>query len=249
MEVTAEWDASSVTVTITDDGPGFRPEIIDNLGEPYVTTRFSGTKKRAGSSGSGMGLGFFIAKSLLERSGATLAFENQRLPRTGAIAAVLVYFFKDIVRIVAAWVGGLVHAEGRGSFDYRFGWFIIWGSLPIAVIGFLARDLISGSLRSLWVVGTALIAWSAVMVFAEKRATQVRKEQQTTLVDVLVDEGQPVRLFEHVDVDGTQAVGGQRQRDPVHPRSHWPGAGIGPGRLALGRAHLRRNRCTCRSSW
>jgi len=69
--------------------------------------------------------------------------------QTGAIAAVLVYFFKDIVRIVAAWVGGLVHAEGRGSFDYRFGWFIIWGSLPIAVIGFLARDLISGSPRTL----------------------------------------------------------------------------------------------------
>ena len=104
----------------------------------------------------------------------------------GAIAAVLVYFFKDIVRIVSAWGRGLVKAEVRGSFDYRFGWFIIWGSLPIAVIGFLARDLISGSLRSLWVVGTALIVWSAVMVFAESRATQVRKEQQTTLLDVLV---------------------------------------------------------------
>jgi undecaprenyl-diphosphatase len=104
----------------------------------------------------------------------------------GAIAAVLVYFVKDIIRIVNAWVRGLFHAEGRGEFDYRFGWFIIWGSLPIAIIGFLARDLISGSLRSLWVVGIALIAWSGVMVFAEKRATQVRKEQQTTLVDVLV---------------------------------------------------------------
>jgi undecaprenyl-diphosphatase UppP len=104
----------------------------------------------------------------------------------GAIAAVLVYFFKDIVRIVSAWGRGLVKAEVRGSFDYRFGWFVIWGSLPIAVIGFLARDLISGSLRSLWVVGTALIVWSAVMVFAESRATQVRKEQQTTLLDVLV---------------------------------------------------------------
>jgi undecaprenyl-diphosphatase len=104
----------------------------------------------------------------------------------GAIAAVLVYFFSDIIRIVSAWLRGLVHAEVRGSFDYRFGWFIIWGSLPIAIIGFLARDLISGSLRSLWVVGTALIAWSAVMVFAEKRATQARREQQTNLVDVLV---------------------------------------------------------------
>jgi undecaprenyl-diphosphatase len=104
----------------------------------------------------------------------------------GAIAAVLVYFFRDIARIVSAWVRGLFHAEVRGTFDYRFGWFVIWGSLPIAVVGFLARDLISGSLRSLWVVGVALIAWSAVMVLAESRATQRRTEQETTLTDVLV---------------------------------------------------------------
>ena len=104
----------------------------------------------------------------------------------GAIAAVLLYFFKDIIRIVSGWGRGLVKAEERGSFDYRFGWFVIWGSLPIAIVGFLARDLISGSLRSLWVVATALIAWSAVMWFAESRATQSRRETQTTLVDVLV---------------------------------------------------------------
>ena len=104
----------------------------------------------------------------------------------GAIAAVLVYFFKDIIRIISGWGRGLVKAEVRGSFDYRFGWFVIWGSLPIAIVGFLARDLISGSLRSLWVVAIALIAWSAVMVFAESRATQSRKETQTTLIDVLV---------------------------------------------------------------
>jgi undecaprenyl-diphosphatase len=104
----------------------------------------------------------------------------------GAIAAVLVYFFKDIIRIISGWGRGLVKAELRGSFDYRFGWFVIWGSLPIAIVGFLARDLISGSLRSLWVVAIALIAWSAVMVFAESRATQSRRETQTTLVDVLV---------------------------------------------------------------
>jgi undecaprenyl-diphosphatase len=104
----------------------------------------------------------------------------------GAIAAVLVYFFKDIIRIISGWGRGLVKAEERGSFDYRLGWFVIWGSLPIAVVGFLARDLISGSLRSLWVVAIALIAWSAVMVFAESRATQSRKEPQTTLMDVLV---------------------------------------------------------------
>jgi undecaprenyl-diphosphatase len=106
--------------------------------------------------------------------------------QVGAIAAVLVYFFRDIVRIVAAWVTGIFKPEVRGTFDYRFGWFVIWGSLPIAVIGFLARDLISGDLRSLWMVGWALVLWSAVMLFAEKVARQDREERQTTLTDVLV---------------------------------------------------------------
>jgi undecaprenyl-diphosphatase len=106
--------------------------------------------------------------------------------QTGAIAAVLVYFYKDIVRIASAWTRGLFHADVRGSFDYRFGWFVIWGSLPIGVVGFLGRGVVSGSLRSLWVVAVALIVWSAVMVFAEAKATQARHEQQTTLTDVLV---------------------------------------------------------------
>ncbi len=106
--------------------------------------------------------------------------------QVGAIAAVLVYFFADIVRIVRAWVTGLHKAEVRGTFDYRFGWFVIWGSVPIGVIGFLLRDVISGPLRSLWVVAAALVAWSAVMVYAERRATQVRPERSLTLTDALV---------------------------------------------------------------
>src|SRR6476620_711478 len=106
--------------------------------------------------------------------------------QTGAIAAVLVYFFADIVRIVTAWVTGLRKAEVRGTFDYRFAWFVIWGSLPIAVIGFLLRDVVSGPLRSLWVVAVALIGWSAVMVVAERRATQVRPERSITLSDALI---------------------------------------------------------------
>jgi undecaprenyl-diphosphatase len=106
--------------------------------------------------------------------------------QVGAIAAVLVYFFRDIVRIVSAWGRGLFNPEVRGTFDYRFGWFVIWGSLPIAVVGFLARDLISGNLRNLWVVGIALVLWSAVMIYAEKVARQDREERETTLADVLV---------------------------------------------------------------
>jgi undecaprenyl-diphosphatase len=65
------------------------------------------------------------------------------------------------------------------------GWFVILGSIPIGVLGFLAKDVISGPLRSLWWVGASLVAWSAVMWFAEKRATQARAEKQLTLTDAL----------------------------------------------------------------
>ena len=65
--------------TINDDGPGFAPDIMDRIGEPYVTSR-----RRSANDGdeepTGLGLGFFIAKTLLERSGATLTFREPRVP-------------------------------------------------------------------------------------------------------------------------------------------------------------------------
>jgi two-component system sensor histidine kinase RegB len=73
------WDEARVTIGVTDDGPGFPPEIIDRIGEPYMTTRGSGQ-----SGGGGLGLGLFIAKTLLERSGAQVAFRNAGAPGQGA---------------------------------------------------------------------------------------------------------------------------------------------------------------------
>jgi len=106
--------------------------------------------------------------------------------QVGAIGAVLLYFWRDIVRIAAAWFRGLVRPEHRGDYDYRMGWFIIIGSVPIGVVGFLAQDLITGPLRSLWVVAAGLIAWSAVMVYAERRGPQDRGEDRMTWRDALV---------------------------------------------------------------
>jgi two-component system, sensor histidine kinase RegB len=73
-------------VTISDDGPGFPPEIKDRMGEPYVTGRRR--RMRAASETPGLGLGFFIAKTLLERSGANLSLENRTFPQRGAIVRV-----------------------------------------------------------------------------------------------------------------------------------------------------------------
>lgn len=104
----------------------------------------------------------------------------------GAILAVVVYFWTDIARIATAWVLGLVKPELRGRLDHRMGWYVILGSLPIGVIGLLAKELITGPLRSLWVVAGALIVWSAVMLFAERRGRQLRTEKDLTLRDALV---------------------------------------------------------------
>jgi two-component system sensor histidine kinase RegB len=89
VDIRAEWDQSMVSVIVADDGPGFKVEVLDNLGEPYVTTRPADAKKGDGEKLSGLGLGFFIAKTLLERSGARLALENHPLPRHGAIVRII----------------------------------------------------------------------------------------------------------------------------------------------------------------
>jgi two-component system, sensor histidine kinase RegB len=87
VEVAASWSAEDVTVTISDDGPGFAPEIMDRIGEPYVTDR-PRESPDVDSETSGLGLGFFIAKTLLERSGATLDFANRAFPERGASVRV-----------------------------------------------------------------------------------------------------------------------------------------------------------------
>jgi len=104
----------------------------------------------------------------------------------GAIAAVLVYFWRDILAIATAWLRGLANRDQRGSADYRLGWYVIVGSIPVGLVGLLAKDVITGPLRSLWWVAGALIAWSAVMVFAEQRASQRRDLSQVRLLDAVV---------------------------------------------------------------
>jgi two-component system sensor histidine kinase RegB len=81
--VTARFDAETVAVEVRDDGPGFSATVLAKLGEPYVTSRPGAEGSRTGHIG--MGLGFFIAKTLLERTGAVVEFRNGR--RGGAIVA------------------------------------------------------------------------------------------------------------------------------------------------------------------
>ena len=110
----------------------------------------------------------------------------------GAIAATVVYCFKDIVRLLGAWFRGLRSAEDRSHHDYQLAWAVIVGSIPVAIVGFAARKVITGGLRSLWVVAGALILWSAVMWVAERRHAVLetsgvqRGEGQVTMRDGVI---------------------------------------------------------------
>ncbi|MFR9799538.1 undecaprenyl-diphosphate phosphatase [Streptomyces sp. MS06] len=106
--------------------------------------------------------------------------------QVGAIAAVLVYFFKDIVRILSAWVRGLRDKEERYHHDYKFAWWVIYATLPIVVVGLAAKPLIKGPLASLWVVAGSLIVGSGVMWAADQMGRHKRGEDDTSLKDAML---------------------------------------------------------------
>ncbi|MFE9598219.1 undecaprenyl-diphosphate phosphatase [Streptomyces hokutonensis] len=106
--------------------------------------------------------------------------------QVGAIAAVLLYFFKDIVRIVTAWGRGLFNREERHHHDYKFAWWVIYATIPIVIVGLAAKPLIDGPLGSLWVVAASLIVGSGVMWAADQMGRHKRGEDDTTFKDAML---------------------------------------------------------------
>ncbi|WP_405884897.1 undecaprenyl-diphosphate phosphatase [Streptomyces sp. NBC_01136] len=106
--------------------------------------------------------------------------------QVGAIAAVLVYFFKDIVRIVSAWGRGLRNREERQNHDYKFAWWVIYATIPIVIVGLAAKPLIDGALGSLWVVAASLIVGSGVMWAADQMGRHKRGEDDTSFKDAML---------------------------------------------------------------
>jgi undecaprenyl-diphosphatase len=106
--------------------------------------------------------------------------------QVGAIAAVLVYFFQDIARLVSAAVRGLVRPAERRDHDFRFAWWVVYATLPIVVVGLLAKPLIEGPLASLWVVGGSLVVGSGVMWLADRMGRHKYGEGDVTLADTMI---------------------------------------------------------------
>ena len=113
--------------------------------------------------------------------------------QVGAILAAVLYFIRDIVRLAVAWFKGLFSRDARANVDYRLGWAVIVGSIPIAIVGLAGQKLIEGALRSLWAVAAGLILWSVVLFLADRASARQtgrrgapRGEESITVVDALI---------------------------------------------------------------
>lgn len=121
----------------------------------------------------------------------------------GTEAAVLIYFARDIGRIVVAWFRGLLHPEHRGDLDYRMGWYVIIGTLPVGILGFLFKDQIRTGARNLWLIATMLIVFALVIAAAEYYGRKVRPVEDLRAKDgIIMGSAQALALIPGVSRSG-----------------------------------------------
>lgn len=121
----------------------------------------------------------------------------------GTEVAVLLFFWRDIVRIIKAWSISLVRKDRRGDLDARMGWYIIVGTLPIAVMGFLFQETIKTTFRSLWLIAIMLIVFGLILGIADRVNVGEKTEGDLTLKDsLLYGLGQMLALIPGVSRSG-----------------------------------------------
>lgn len=133
----------------------------------------------------------------------------------GTEIAVLVYFAKDIVRIATAWLSGVASAlvktplPAERETDYRMGWYVIVGSIPIVIIGVAFQHFIRGDVRNLWIIASAMVGFSLVIAVAEYLGRQYRHAEQLTVKDgFLVGAAQCLALIPGVSRSGATISAG-----------------------------------------
>jgi undecaprenyl-diphosphatase len=126
----------------------------------------------------------------------------------GTEAAVLIYFARDIGRILKAWFAGHFDAARRTS-DYWLGWWVIIGTIPIGAAGLIFKHYIRDDVRNLWIIATALIVFSAVIAAAEYYGKQTRAIEQFTWRDsILIGLSQCLALIPGVSRSGATISAG-----------------------------------------
>lgn len=148
-----------------------------------------------------------VASELLGIGDAGSAFTA--ITQLGTEAAVVVFFWRDIVRIIKHWALALVGKLPRNDADAKMGWWIILGSLPIVICGLLFEDLIDSTLRSLWFVGFTLIGFGLLLGWADRVSSKHRELNDLNARDgVLYGLAQALALIPGVSRSGGTITAG-----------------------------------------
>jgi undecaprenyl-diphosphatase len=127
----------------------------------------------------------------------------------GTLAAVLLYFRHELLRIARTWLRSLRRPELRTELDARMGWYIIFGTIPIGIFGFAFRDQIESGARSLYLIGTTLILLGLLLLVAEKVARHDRPLETLTRRDgILIGLAQALALVPGVSRSGATLTAG-----------------------------------------
>ncbi len=127
----------------------------------------------------------------------------------GTMAAILLYFRKDLWNIAVGWLRSLRDPAARGTLDARLGWFIIVGTIPVSVFGLAFSDAIEDEARSLYLIGAALIVLGLVLVAAERTGKRERQIEDLTMRDgVLIGFAQALALIPGVSRSGATITAG-----------------------------------------
>jgi undecaprenyl-diphosphatase len=140
-----------------------------------------------------------------EDPGATFTAITQ----LGTETAVLIYFWKDITRVIGTWFRSFGNRELRGNPDVRLGWIIILGTIPIVLVGFFAQEHIREALRSLWITAIVLIAFGILLGLADQLGRRTKPLEQLSYRDgILVGFAQMLALIPGVSRSGASTSAG-----------------------------------------
>jgi undecaprenyl-diphosphatase len=127
----------------------------------------------------------------------------------GTMAAVLIYFRRDLIRIFRAWWVSLRDRERLADLDARMGWYILIGTIPIGIFGIAFKDQIETGARDLYLIGTALVVVGFVMLAGERYGRKERSEESVTFRDaVAIGFAQAAALVPGVSRSGATITAG-----------------------------------------
>jgi undecaprenyl-diphosphatase len=127
----------------------------------------------------------------------------------GTTAALVLYFWRELLHVTVAWFRGIVDSSVRGTLEYKLGWYLILATVPVGVFGLIFSDQITTGARNLWLIASTLIALAVVLWWAERVGSRDREEEELNAKDAaVVGTAQALALIPGASRSGTTITAG-----------------------------------------